>query len=72
MSRMRIMECNSMEKLRQACLAYHSQLAYVGEVLVDESKWHIKPEQAVEMIRDYLVKHQHDAEDILRKGDSNE
>lgn len=72
MSRMRIMDCNSIEKLRQTCLAYHSQLAYVGEVLVDESKWHIKPEQAVEMIRDYLVKHQHDAEDILRKGGNNE
>ena len=72
MSRMRIMECNSVDKLRQACLAYHSQLAYVGEVLVDESKWHIKPEQAVGMIRDYLVKHQHDAENIFMEGEEDE
>jgi hypothetical protein len=42
-----------------------SQLAYIGEVLVDESKMHLTSDEAVQLIREYLVEHQNDMGDIF-------
>lgn len=62
MTRLEIEQCNDIDVLKQLCIAQRSQLAYVGEVLIDESKWHIKPDRAIEMIREYLVRHQYELE----------
>jgi hypothetical protein len=62
----RIIECNDLETLRKLCMIQGSQLAYIGEVLVDESKMHFTSNEAIQMIREYLVEHQHDMEDILQ------
>lgn len=61
----RINQCNDIETLRKFCMIQGSQLTYIGEVLVDESKMHITSDEAVQIIREYLVEHQHDMEDIL-------
>ena len=58
--RYQINECTDIEALRKLCLVQRKQLTYVGEVLVDESKWHCTAKDAIEQIRDYLVKHQYD------------
>lgn len=62
----RINQCNDVETLRKYCIIQGSQLAYIGEVLVDESKMHLTSDEAIQMIREYLVEHQNDMEDILR------
>ena len=61
-----IKKCGDIEKLRKICLEQWSQLFVVSEILVDESKMHITPEEAVEKIRDYLTTHQYDLEEIIR------
>ena len=40
--------------------SYRSLYFYVSEVCVDESKWDITCDKAIEQIRDYLIKHQYD------------
>ena len=59
MSRIEIEQCTDIDKLKALCLEQRKQLNYIGEVLVDVSKWHITPELAIEQIRDYLVKNQY-------------
>lgn len=60
MNRLEIENCNDIEALKQLCLAQRSQLNYIGNVLVRESKWEITAKEAIERIRNYMVKHQHD------------
>ncbi len=62
MTRMDIENCNNIDKLKEICLAQRSQLSYIGEILVSESKWEMSPEVAIKKIRGYLTKHQHDVE----------
>ena len=62
MTRRDIINCTDIEKLKQICLAQRNQLNYVGEVLVDESKWEISAKDAITEIRNYLVEHQYDIE----------
>lgn len=56
--KMEIITCQDIDKLKELCINYRDQYAFVSAVLVDESKWHITPEQAIEKIRDYLVSNQ--------------
>ena len=67
MTKSEIKKCDDIEKLRKICLEQWSQLFVVSEILVDESKIHITPEEAVEKIRDYLTTHQYDLDMIWRK-----
>lgn len=60
MNRFEIENCNDIEALKQLCLAQRSQLNYIGNVLVRESKWEITAKEAIERIRNYMVKHQND------------
>ena len=60
MNRIDIENCNDIEKLKALCIEQRKQLGVIGEILVDESKWHITSEIAVQKIRDYLVEHQYD------------
>lgn len=50
----------SKEELVAIIDAYRKQYCYISETLVDESKWHISPEKAINKIRNYLVDNQHD------------
>ena len=58
MRRIDIENCKDIEILRKLCIEQHNQLAYVGNVLVDESKWHINSDLAVQLIREHLVRNQ--------------
>ena len=60
MNRIEIEQCNDIDKLKALCIEQRKQLCVIGEILVDESKWHITSEIAVQKIRDYLVEHQYD------------
>lgn len=60
MTRHDIEVCTHMEVMRKLCLTYRTQLSYIEEILIDESKQHITAEQAINDIRDYLVAHQFD------------
>mgnify|MGYP001226938356 CR=1 FL=1 len=60
MNRIEIEQCNDIDKLKTLCIEQRKQLGVISEILVDESKWHISSEVAVQKIRDYLVKHQYD------------
>ena len=51
MNRLEIENCNDIEALKQLCLAQRSQLNYIGNVLVRESKWEITAKEAIERIR---------------------
>ncbi len=68
MTRSDIKECKDIEVLKQICLSYRSQLSTIGEILVDESKWHISAKDAVDIIRKYHVDHQYDIDLIFRNG----
>ena len=60
MTAIEIEQCNNIEALRALCLNQRKQLAVIGEILVEESKWHYTANEAVKEIRDYLTKHQYD------------
>lgn len=62
MNRIEIIECTDIEALKKLCLEFRKQFNVIGEILVDESKWHISADQAVTKIREYLVSHQYDLE----------
>ncbi len=59
MNRIEIEQCNDIDKLKALCLEQRKQMNYIGELLVDVSKWHISPELAIEKMRNYLVKNQY-------------
>lgn len=60
MTRVEIEQCNDIDKLKILCIEQRKQLGIIGEILVDESKWHISSDVAIQKIRDYLVEHQYD------------
>lgn len=60
MTRIDIMNCNDITKLKKLCIEQRKQLSMISEILVDESKWHIEAGEAVRKIRDYLTEHQYD------------
>ena len=37
-------------------LNYQKVIEYISEVLVDETKWHMSSEEAIELIREYMSK----------------
>ena len=38
--------------------SYKAQIDYIGEILIEESKWHITADEAIKEIRKYLVENQ--------------
>ena len=72
MTRAEIMECADIEKLKALCLEYRKQASVISEILVDESKWHISSHDAINKIREYLVRNQHEFDFIMRKGEEDE
>ncbi len=53
-----ILDCEDIEELKRLCVEQNKQLAYISEILVEESKWHISSDVAIQKIREYLVKGQ--------------
>lgn len=58
MNRIEIEECNDIDKLKKLSIAQYKLLFYIGEVLVDESKQHLTPEDAIKKIRTYMTENQ--------------
>jgi hypothetical protein len=62
MTRSEIEECDDIELLRILALNQRSQLFFIGETLVSESKMHISAEDAIDEMRDYMCKNQYKIE----------
>ena len=56
MNRLDIEQCNDIDTLKQLAIEQYKALSYIGETLVDVSKWHITSDEGIKQIRERLQK----------------
>lgn len=67
MNRLEIEECNDIEALKKLAIAQYKALFFIGETIVENSKWHCDAVDAIKDIKDYLYEHQHELYDMPGK-----